>query len=419
MRSHLVIATLAAAGLLGCNAILGIDERHVASSASTSSGGGGTPRTPPTPTGGGGGTPILLAAGGETTCARMPDDIVYCWGSNRSGQLGAGSDDGNVHASPTPIAGLSDVKELAVGGDFSCALDNGGHVRCWGSDALGQLGDGDASGGSAVKGPTLAKISQAAQIDAGYQHVCVRKTNPLVACWGSNAQGQLGVMPDGNVHATPLNVSGLTSAKQVSAGGGHTCVVEALTGDNVLCWGANGSGQLGQTPGSGDFTPKAISGLAGSLVAVGKNSSCAVVAGAVDCWGANGSGQLGDGTNTDRYMPGQIDKVAHADMLALSRSDPLDPDPGPHACALSGGEVWCWGADADGEVGNVSAMPPVRAPVKASLGKSATAVAVGYTHTCAVLEDATIWCWGGNTFGQLGDGTSMQRNAPVRVHGLP
>jgi hypothetical protein len=305
---------------------------------------------------------------------------------------------------------LSGVATVAVGGQFSCALTTTGGVKCWGSNGNGSIGDGsylqrqfavDVSG--LTSGVTV--------ITTGFYHGCALTTGGGIKCWGSNGNGQLGDNST-TVRREPVDVNGFTSgATAVAAGHYHTCAV--TTGGGVKCWGNNSNGQLGDNTTAQKLTPVDVSGLTSGVLAIaaGANHTCAkTVGGGLECWGANSSGQLGDTTTTQRTAPvdvsGMLTGVASVDGGDL------------HTCALmSGGGVKCWGAAWSGQVGDGSLVWGRTAPVDVSgLGSGALAIATGSQHSCALTTGGGIKCWGDNLYGQTtGDGLAGYRPVPANV----
>ncbi|MCU1690956.1 MAG: regulator of chromosome condensation [Frankiales bacterium] len=203
----------------------------------------------------------------------------------------------------------------------------------------------------------------------------------------------------------------------IAAGGLHSCAV--LTGGPVQCWGSNDQGQLGNGTVTTSTVPSTVPGVAGAVaVTAGNTHSCALIAGGtVQCWGLDANGQLGDGTTGDplllqqRRSPVTVSGVTSATAITAG---------GFHSCAIvAGGAVVCWGDDGAGQLGDGR---PGDKSLSATLvpGLSAvTALSAGEFDTCALLAGGTVRCWGHNGFGQLGDGTRIDRSAPVPVQGLP
>jgi len=190
----------------------------------------------------------------------------------------------------------SGVTAVSVGGYHSCAITGSGGLKCWGSNAYGQLGNSfvtQSTNPLDVPGLTSGVVA----VSAGNQHTCAVTASGGVKCWGSNSDGQLG---NGTTtqNTTPVDVSGLTSGvTAVSAGDTNTCALMSTGG--VKCWGANAWGQLGNGTTTGSSTPVDVSGLSSGaiVVSVGRYHACALMTnGAVKCWGSNAYGQLGVGT---------------------------------------------------------------------------------------------------------------------------
>jgi hypothetical protein len=184
-----------------------------------------------------------VAAGTDHVCARRGSNGTSCWGRNNHGQLGLGTITERVN-SPTNVTGsLGSVSDIVAGGDFTCARKNN-QVHCWGVPLGGADGAVDLSTPPATP---IADLTEVAQLSAGAAsaHVCVRRSNNAVLCWGSDADGQLG-NGDGGASATPAAISGtVTAFRDVSVGARHTCAVRNGTDGDILCWGEGSAGELG------------------------------------------------------------------------------------------------------------------------------------------------------------------------------
>jgi alpha-tubulin suppressor-like RCC1 family protein len=369
-----------------------------------------THRLTPVDVSGLGSSVSAIAAGFERTCALTTGGGVKCWGDNSSGQLGDGTTSNRL--TPVNVSGLgSGVSAIAAGNFHTCARTTGGGVKCWGLNRFGQLGDGTTTHRlTPVDVSGLGSSVSASAIAAGFEHTCALTTGGGVKCWGDNSSGQLG---DGTTSSrrAAVDVSGLgRDVSAIAAGDNHTC---ARTGGGVKCWGDNFSGQLGDGTTTQRLTPVDVSGLSSgvSAIASGFEHTCALTTGGgVKCWGDNSSGQLGDGTTTQRLTP--------VDVSGLGNSVSAIAAGAFHTCALTtGGGVKCWGANFDGQLGDGTTTQRLTLVDVSGLGSSVSAIAAGFAHTCAVTTGG-VKCWGLNRFGQLGDGTTTQRLTPVDVSGL-
>ncbi|MGB0312916.1 MAG: putative Ig domain-containing protein, partial [Poseidonia sp.] len=270
---------------------------------------GGDEDTPTTINVGSGRTTTSVYLGYHHTCAILDDQSVKCWGRNQDGELGVGSTTSSFN-SPQSINSLGTNRHavsLALGQGFTCALLDDGSIKCWGQDNFGQRGDGGGYG-SDIRSPPSSAISlptgrTATQISAGEFHVCALLDDASVVCWGKNTEGQLG---DGTTsHRTsPVATSSFGSGhtvSYVSAGYDHVCAL--LTDGGVRCWGSNNNGQLGDgTTTDRSSPPSTDVNLGSGYTAIGISSggghTCAMLNdGDMKCWGARGSGQLGDDSN--------------------------------------------------------------------------------------------------------------------------
>jgi hypothetical protein len=320
----------------------------------------------------------------------------------------------DAQAAQTELTGV----KLSAGTNRACVITSAGAVKCWGA---GPLGDG-----STVNSTIAIQVTglESGVVDVGLSgppggldgatsnggHVCAVMSGGGIKCWGENFYGQLG---DGTntPRAAPVDVVVLPGpATAVAPGNRHTCAL--LASGAVHCWGDNGLGQLG-----GNALTSGIVAISGS-----GNHACALTAGgAVKCWGANFSGQLGDGTTTQRSSPVDVQSLGSG-VTAIGAAGILDapsmgiPSDGGYSCALtSQGGVKCWGAYANGALGDpTSTGDHLTAFDVSGLTSGIAAIATGskrmhfsgggcgascsrypgYGLTCAVTVGAGVKCWG-------------------------
>lgn len=363
-----------------------------------------------------------LSLGEAHTCALQKNGVAKCWGNNSLGQFGNGVEAVNrgYQLTPSTVVELDTVQSVASGYLFSCALLDDSTAKCWGNNEFNQLGNDAAT--STQRFPSLIETNSGApfasisQLALGYSHACVLSQVGTVHCWGDNEMGQLG---NGSTvaSASPKQINALsTGVRSIAAGHAHNCAINS--GGSVLCWGYNAFGQLGTGTNANKTTPNSaifqefLPTNSVSSLALGRAHSCALLTDkTVKCWGNNDYGQLGDAQAEASLTPVAVNGIANVQQLVSGHA---------HLCALLlDGSVTCWGSNLLGESGvAIDASAPIVAPTQVELSGKATALASGYQHTCALLADKTVRCWGNNAFGQLGDGQLNDSGTPVAVSGL-
>jgi alpha-tubulin suppressor-like RCC1 family protein len=367
-------------------------------------------------------TDTTLSSGGSHTCAILDDGSVSCWGSNGNGRLGDGTTTNRDTPAQTSSLGAGRTAvAISSGGEHTCAILDEGSVSCWGWNYNGRLGDGTTTNRNKPTQTSSLGIGRTAvAISSGGSHSCAILDDDSVSCWGSNYHGQLGdgTNTDRN---TPTQISSLgngRTAVAISVGSSHTCAI--LDDGSVSCWGNNWLGQLGDGTDINRNIPTQISSLGNERTAVaissGGEHTCAVLDdGTVSCWGDNWYGGLGDGTTTDRNTPTQTSSLGGGRTAVAISSG------GRHSCALlDDGTVSCWGSNGYGRLGDGTTTQRIIPTQTSSLGIGRTAVAISSrgSHSCAILDDASVSCWGYNGPGQLGDGTNTDRNTPTPTSSL-
>jgi alpha-tubulin suppressor-like RCC1 family protein len=388
--------------------------------------------------------------------AKLVDCVLAC--SSVDGAADGACPSGMTCSSGFCTRGPTCVAAVAAGARHTCAL-RGAAVTCWGNNAYGQIGIGSAapSVAAADARPALAIGSRwtPLAVAAGGRHTCAlvdavvnQRTQRGVVCWGDNSLGQLGVpdrLPRG---ADPADTYPLVSLDAdamptaIAAGLYHTCAV--IGGGSVTCWGDNRFGQLGvptnlppdggvainspPPPSGGDVLNFVVSlGGAATAISAGAYHTCAVVTdGSVRCWGWNGYGQLGDSSlPSGDSAPGTVAQIHYETLKATAVTAG-----GFHTCALlEDGEVSCWGQNDAGQslVVTYERSPyapavyltpsPMGSRIGLGPGRSALALTAGTSHSCALLDDFTVRCWGWNGDGELGIGQPGNTSDPLSPDG--
>lgn len=336
-----------------------------------------------------------VSSGFRHTCALDVGGQVWCWGDNAFGQLGNGTRERSLR--PVPVPGLNRVIQISLGLDHSCALRDNGQVLCWGLNSDGQLGDGSFI--NRTQPVLVSGLRLVSSIGAGGFHTCAVRNTGSVHCWGHNRFGQLG---DGTnrSRSTPIQAARLSQASGVALSAWSSCAL--LANRRVSCWGDNSYGQLGDGSRTRRSTPVTmVSGLSTAVqISGGDAHYCAVLAsGAVSCWGNNGNGQLGNRTRANSLVP--VTAVGLTDARSIELG-------GLHSCAVRRSNlVACWGWNGAGQLGSfVGSGENELVPQTRQNLSGVAQVAAGGEHTCSITTARAALCWGRNSFGQLGDGST-------------
>jgi alpha-tubulin suppressor-like RCC1 family protein len=350
------------------------------------------------------------SAGDNHSCGIKQDGTAWCWGNDANGQLGNGTTLTGDQAVPTLVTGGSTWKGISAGSSHSCGIKSNDSLWCWGSDTNGRLGNGATTGDQADPSAVNDGGATWKAVSAGGDHTCGIKTNNSLWCWGNDGDGQLGNGASGS-QTSPFAVNdGGATWKMVSAGSGFTCGLK--TNNSLWCWGRDSDEQLADGAGAtSQLSPVAASdgGATWNSVSAGGFTAAGFACGlktdnTLWCWGDNLQGQLGDGTSgTDRNVPTAVNDGGATWSVV---------DTGGHnACAVkSNNSVWCWGDDTDGQVGNGGTTGDQTSPVAVSgAGAAWKAVNSGAhssssNHVCGIKSDDSLWCWGDDTDGQVGNG---------------
>ena len=397
-------------------------------------------------------------------CAVRDDGSVWCWGSAWAGRLGNGEASSSTYAGAVRVhvddggsdgGPLQNAVQVTTSDESSCALDGSGQVWCWGDNRQGQLGNGehDPTFGREVRAVRTREsngtvLDDAVKVRAAGRHACAVRMNDTVWCWGQNVHGQLGIgsteMQTRAMQVIDERGSGLTGIAGVSVGEEHSC---AYAGDgSAWCWGRGHRGQLGNGK-SGDAGTslratrvlaeegQPLESVAG--IATQQDYSCALINPDVDgriyCWGREATGSLGNGGDSGefRLFPVEVridDQGGDGGPLqGVQRLAASSDNNGRHLCAVHrDGSLWCWGRNTSGQLGNGETTNEPRRAVRARLDRAGrdggalsgiSQVAVAGGQTCAHSNSGMAWCWGRNELGNLGIGwiesAAFPRATPV------
>ncbi len=341
-----------------------------------------------------------IAVGGIHNCALLNNGTVKCWGTNSAGELGDGTY--TSHNMPVTVVGLNNVKAIAAGGEFTCALISSGEVKCWGQNDAGQLGDGTKT--KNANPVSVTSLTDIVAISAGDDHACAVTKTGSVKCWGKNLYGRVGNGTFTRLVITPADVVGLDQdVVSISAGNEHTC---ALTKEgDVKCWGHNEERQLGD--GSDKIqvdTPVNVIGLNNKVrsVTTGFAKTCVVTeTEEAQCWGWLGLQKFSDSSIT---ISSKVTAIAAG---------------GEHICLITNnGGIKCWGDNKNGQLGIGSTTASNKFVDVKGIQNEAVAIGAAFDNTCALTKFGEVFCWGQNTAGQLGNGTKVNSLEPVQVSGL-
>jgi Cys-rich repeat protein/parallel beta-helix repeat protein len=346
---------------------------------------------------------VSVAAGSRNgadfyhTTAIKSDGTLWAWGYNHYGQLGLGSGNTTDQSSPQQIGSAQDWTATAVGTFHTVALKSDGTLWTWGYNFYGQLGYGPS--GSEAPNPLPQKVGSATNwvaIAAGYYHTVALKSDGTLWAWGPNNNGQV--------------VTGTDDNRWVAVAAGHYHNVALKSDGTLWAWGENIAGQLGD----GSTTYRSLPVLVGNYnkwvaVAAGQYHTVALQSdGTLWAWGSNYYGQLGDGSGlAGHYSPGQVgpDK----DWTAISAG-------AYHTLALkSDGTLLAWGLNANGQLGDGLTTNQLSPESITTVETNWISVTAGREHTLALRSDGTLWGWGFNGWGQIGDGSTTDRLTPVQI----
>ena len=419
--------------LAGCDRVIGLQTIDFDA---------GAPPPPP-------GDWTMVSAGDSSTCAIKTDGSLWCWGDNSFGQLGIGA--GTLGVTAPKQVGDAMWSSVSIRHQTTCGIESNGTLWCWGLNTYGQVGNGDDAATKAnVLAPVMVDSRSWNAVAVGFAHTCAIASDATLWCWGDNSNGALGT-GDGVLHTTPAAVMPGTTWSALTTGAYHSCAIAA---DNTAwCWGQNYSGQAATGTYLVQPTPARVNADSWTSLAAGGMHTCGVRSDHhLRCWGSNYDGQLASTTASSAPGPLAPD-VDSDDWTSVTAGD-------SHTCATnSQQQLYCWGTNSDGQLGNSSSARVNASPVIVNgaarqwaqisggfhetcgvgadnnlwcfgltgLGSSAsshepaqvpgtwTAVAAGQSSTCAIDSMTRIQCWGDNSDAQIGDDTFTERTAPTVI----
>ena len=390
-------------------------------------------------------------------CGIKLDGTLWCWGNNSSGQLGNGEHGtGTLFDKVTPeqVGSNSDWKEVTIGMEFSCAINNSNMLYCWGRNNYGQLGIGSTT--DAYTPQQVGSSANWDNIDAGAYHICGIQTNGTLWCWGHNNYGQLG---QGNTtdSSSPVKVGTDTDWDIVSSGYYFECALK--TGNSLYCWGRNDDGELGIGSYNNKYTPTQVGTSTNwTLISAGVGFACGENSGDLQCWGDNEKRQLGIETSEDNVNIPTTVKTIDLNMISAGDSHNciIDSDNnlfcmgynyewelgigeneyfytpqeisysksvshfssgGRSSCLIdSDNHLYCFGESKDGKLGlGANTKAYYNTPQEVDNSNTWKDLSLNLKHSCGIQTDGSLYCWGDNSNYQLGIGSSTSQSSPVLV----
>jgi alpha-tubulin suppressor-like RCC1 family protein len=350
------------------------------------------------------GAVIALAAGSYHSLALKSDGTVWAWGNNYEGQLGNGTNTDSLR--PVQVSNLTHITAIAAGDFHNLALKDDGTVWAWGYNRFGALGDGTTQDKNLPV--QVSNLTNVRAIFTGDYYSLAIKDDGKAWAWGHSLYGELGNGTATDMYL-PVQVSNLTDVTFLSGSMYHTM---GLTGDGLVwSWGLNGY-LFGNGTTSSSTVPVLTGNITNAATFACGDLHCIALKndGTVWAWGKNEFGQLGDGTTVSiSPLPVLVSNLTNISAISSKEN---------HSLALkSDGTVWAWGLNDNGQLGN-GTVANSNLPVQVSILTNVVLICSGVYHNLALTGDGQVWAWGWNEKGQFGDGTTTGSNAPVRVNGI-
>ena len=345
-----------------------------------------------------------VSAGGNTTCAVRTDTTLWCWGTiDSSLDIVGGITRSNV-AVPTKLPFIN-VKSVAVGAQHSCALLLDGAVWCWGSNRFGQLGNGTTT--SSVI-PVLVVGHTFSSVAVGTDASCAVDVKNAVWCWGSNAFHRLGLRGSSS-RTLPTKVPKVM-AQSVVIGDAFACVIS--TSEKIQCWGRNNYGQLGLSAGSSRISPHSVSIKKPLTLVAGQEFACATTQAATTwCWGRNRFGQLANNSNIAKWKPQKVlTSAAMGTITSITAG-------ASHACGLNptSSALWCWGQGTSGQLGDSASAHRPSGTIVWQNGVSLQSIGTDSSARLVVTGDISCDAARRSTYGVGADGAQCGTEATANL----
>jgi len=359
-----------------------------------------------------------VSAGDQAACMIRPDGSIACWGADAAGMLGNGVTAVD-QASPSRVETLTTANnfvQISAGKIHACGIEAGGTGFCWGNDGDGQIGNGATAGQQDTPSP-ISGSHVWTQISASSTHTCGLRNDGLIYCWGSDTYGQLGNGGGAGTNA-PGAISDTGPWVYVATGEFSSCGIK--TDGSAWCWGRTLNGKLGEgtAADSSVQSPKPVS-QAGvwTKITPGETHTCGIkLDGTAWCWGAASFGKLGNGQTSGNFATPQL-------VQDYGPWIDIETRFGRATCGIKmDGTAWCWGDDANLELGNGTTLTANQSipSMVVDPGPWAT-ITTGTGFACGMKVDGSAWCWGDDTSGRLGNGTTLTADqaSPTRVLYVP
>lgn len=347
-----------------------------------------------------------ISMGDFSTSAIKSDGTLWSWGNNGLGELGIGNTVNSDY--PIQVGTDHDWASIAVGGHHTLAIKSNGTLWAWGWNQYGQLGDGTTTDKAIPI--QIGTDFNWKSVAADYGSSAAIKTDNTLWTWGDNSSGAVGNGNNVN-QLTPVQITANNDWNSVSVGDAHMSAIK--NNGTLWTWGFNDSGQLGNASNASSNIPIQTATAMGlnqwKSVSASRSYTLAIRGdGTLWAWGDNVYEQLADGTTTNKNAPIQVGTDSNWDKIAAGYFHRL--------ATKTDGTLWAWGHNTSGELGDGTTVNKIF-PVQIGIDNNWTNVTTAnYGTSAAIKSDGSLWVWGANGFGQLGDGTHNNQSIPMMIN---